>query len=348
MPFRSYRSAPVVELGQVGVRRHRRDALILAVPTVSLLLPGLAVEVADAGGSGELTRIAAAVATFLVFYSGVFALIALTAAVGAGLVATDRLVMSADARIRAQALHRTMSLTGIAALANHIMLEILASRASVLDGFIPFLSARSTLFMGVGTLSSDLFVVIILTGVLRRRFTGGGRPQLWRWLHTTAYAAWPMAVLHGLLAGRSAQPYVDWSYGACLAAVALALTVRYVMLHRGRSSALGGMAGRSPASALLASSALLSPMPVARARQSVVPQAPPRALPPSGPLRALPDPDPGEESEFIMPRPPRWAGAPWSQPEPAETDSDAWAYDGDAPAPDQEARTAPAAPDWER
>jgi hypothetical protein len=40
------------------------------------------------------------------------------------------------------------------------------------------------------------------------------------------YLCWPFAILHGLLAGRTAKPYVDWSYGACVALVALALVFR--------------------------------------------------------------------------------------------------------------------------
>jgi hypothetical protein len=207
------------------------------VPVLSLLLPALAVSIASAGGHSQLTRTAADVARFLLYYSGVFALVALTAAVAAGLLATDRTVMSPDRRIMAQALHRTTSLIGVAALANHIMLEILANRAKVIDGFIPFMSARSTFYMGLGTLASDLFVVIIVTGALRKRFARGAGRLIWRGLHVTSYAAWPMAVLHGLLAGRSAKPYVDWSYGGCFAAVLLALVFRYVIVLRGRSAA---------------------------------------------------------------------------------------------------------------
>ncbi len=227
----------VAEVGHVTRTSRARVALIISVPAVSLVVPALAVGLASDGGTGQLTRISAAIARFLLFYSGVFALVALTAAVVAGLLATDKTVMSPDRRILAQALHRTMSLVGISALANHVMLEILARRASLADGFVPFLAARSTFYMGLGTLASDLFIVIIVTGILRRRFAGRGGRWLWRALHVTAYAAWPMAILHGLLAGRSAKPYVDWSYGGCLAAVGLALTVRYIAAVRGRNPA---------------------------------------------------------------------------------------------------------------
>lgn len=331
MPFRSYRSA-VAELGQVGVSNRKRVVLILSVPALSLLLPALAVEAGAAGGNGELTRIAAAVAQFLLFYSGVFALIALTAAVGAGLLAADRIVLSPDARILAQALHRTMSLIGISALANHIMLEILASRAGIGDGIVPFLAARSTFFMGLGTLSSDAFVLVTVTGVLRRRFASGARPVLWRALHLTAYAAWPLAVLHGLLAGRSAKPYVDWSYGACLAAVALALTARYVLVHRRCTAAAGGP---------LATSAMSLPLPPA-GPPVVLPQAParPPAAPPVArqswpaapapqrrPLRALPSPLDSSWSGSWQ-RPPRWTGAPWTAAEPGAASDNGYPGDG--------------------
>jgi hypothetical protein len=232
-----HRSKRVARLGQARQASRKRAALFLSVPVLSLLLPALAVEIASAGGSGQLTRTAGDLARFLLFYSGVFALIALTAAVAAGLLATDRVVMSPDQRIFAQAAHRTTSLIGISALANHIELEVLANRARLIDGFVPFMAARNTFYMGLGTIASDLFVVIIVTGVLRKRFTKGRRPWVWRAIHVTTYAAWPFAILHGLLAGRHAKPYVDWSYGACLAMVALALAFRYIVLARGRNAA---------------------------------------------------------------------------------------------------------------
>jgi hypothetical protein len=376
MRVRPARSAPVAELGQVTVISRKRVLLIVSVPALSLLLPGLAVEVASSGGAGEFTRATADVARFLLFYSGVFALVALSAAVAAGLLATDRIVLTPERRILAQALHRTCSLIGISALANHIMLEILASRARIVDGFVPFLASRNTVYMGLGTLSSDLFVLVIVTGVLRRRFTSGARRALWRGLHLTAYAAWPMGVLHGLLAGRSAKPYVDWSYGACLTAVAVALTVRYVMLHRGRTVGPAGQPGRTaaplPAPTTLPGATLSGPLPPgalprlsrrdalrpgqpadlaraaarAAAAAAAQPTFPPGRRQPA--RRALPGPAPREPRPDRLPRPPRRPGAPWSGPQPANpADRNAWIADEDAWTPDQDAWTAPPAGGWE-
>jgi DMSO/TMAO reductase YedYZ heme-binding membrane subunit len=176
--------------------------------------------------------ILAAVQRFMLFYSGVLALIALTAAVGAGIVATDRIVMTPGNRVVAQAVHRAVSFGALAFLVTHIVLEILAHRSHVIDAFVPFLANGRRFYIGLGTIASDLVVLLIVTGIARARFAARGRAWTWRVIHATAYLCWPLAIVHGLLAGRHAKPYVDWSYGGCVAAVALALLVRYVATIR--------------------------------------------------------------------------------------------------------------------
>src|SRR6202011_43982 len=127
---------------------------------------------------------------FLLFYSGVFALVALTAAVGAGLLAAGKIALSPGHRVAAQAVHRAVSLVALAALATHIVLEITASKAGPADACVPFLAHGRTFYMGVGTIASDLLVLIIATGIVRRRFAAGRVPWAWRALHVTAYLAW--------------------------------------------------------------------------------------------------------------------------------------------------------------
>src|SRR5215469_18362382 len=193
--------------------RYRLPAFLLSAVIIVTPVLGAAMAAAD---TAEGRIIATAVQRFLLYYSGVFALVALTAAVGAGLLAADKIVLPPGRRVAAQAVHRAISLVALAALATHIVFEIIAHRARVTDAFVPFLTQRRTFYMGVGTIASDLVVLIIATGIVRRRFAGGRAPWAWRVLHVTAYLAWPFAILHGLLGGRPARPYVDWSYGACL------------------------------------------------------------------------------------------------------------------------------------
>jgi DMSO/TMAO reductase YedYZ heme-binding membrane subunit len=167
----------------------------------------------------------------MLFYSGVLALVALTTAVGVGIVATDRIVMTPGHRVIAQAVHRAVSFGALAFLITHIVLEILAHRSHVIDAFVPFLAEGRRFYIGLGTIASDLVVVLIITGIARGRFASR-RPWTWRAIHSVAYLAWPFAIVHGLLAGRRAHPYVDWSYGACVALVALALMIRFVATIR--------------------------------------------------------------------------------------------------------------------
>lgn len=180
--------------------------------------------------------ILASLQRFLLAYSGVFALVALTAAMAAGLASADRLVVSPAGRVTFQAVHRALSLAAVGFLASHVLLEVLAHRSHAIDTLVPFLASGRTLYLGLGTLASDLILLITLTGVARGRFASHWTAT-WRGVHVTAYLAWPLAILHGLLGGRTAKPYVDWSYGACVAAVAVALVVRLVAPRRSPAAA---------------------------------------------------------------------------------------------------------------
>lgn len=208
--------------------RPRRGRWILTAAALAAVCGAAA-----ARGTGTGRAVLAAAQRFALVYSGVFALIALTAAVAAGLVAADRIVMTPAGRVRSQAAHRALSLAAVGFLATHVLMEVLAHRSRLADAVAPFLASGRTLYLGLGTLASDLLLVILATGVARRRFAGW--PVTWRVMHVTAYLAWPLAIWHGLLTGRHAKPYVDWSYGACLAAVALALVIRLVVTTRSRT-----------------------------------------------------------------------------------------------------------------
>jgi predicted ferric reductase len=181
-----------------------------------------------AAGSADTERgrvILAAVQRFLLFYSGVIALIALTAAVGVGLVATDRIIMRPAGRIVAQGMHRAVSFAALAFLVLHIVTETLARRSRVVDAFVPFLARGRTFYLGLGTIAAELIVILVMTGIGRAWFVGRW-PWAWRVIHAAAYLCWLLALVHGLRAGRMAMPYVDWSYGACVAVVGLALVVK--------------------------------------------------------------------------------------------------------------------------
>ncbi|HTU73720.1 MAG TPA: hypothetical protein VMG38_09395 [Trebonia sp.] len=168
----------------------------------------------------------AAVQHFMLFYAGVFALIGLCASVGLGLVATDRMLLGPGHRVFVQSAHRVVSFGALAFLVIHIVTEILAQRVHVVDAFIPFLSPFRTFYIGLGTIASDLILLIVITSIFRKRFTSKANAWKWRAIHYTAYVSFVFGVWHGLLGGRPGKPYVDWSYGFVVAFVALGLGVR--------------------------------------------------------------------------------------------------------------------------
>jgi DMSO/TMAO reductase YedYZ heme-binding membrane subunit len=173
--------------------------------------------------------------------------------------------MKPSARVTAQALHRAMGFGAIAFLVIHITLEIIAGRSQPADAVIPFLDKGKTFYLGLGTVASDMFIVIMMTGIYRARLAANMSPKAWRVIHASAYAAWIFGLLHGLLAGRPAKSFfgfsgfVAWSYGACVVAVAAALMVRLVAKNRAGNelashpvSDSGGTGGWTAAAALTA------------------------------------------------------------------------------------------------
>ncbi len=269
----------------------------------------------------------AATQHFMLFYAGVFALIALCASTGLGLIATDRVFLNAGHRVLAQSAHRAASFGAVTFLIIHIVTEILAQRVHVLDAVVPFLSPFRTFYIGLGTIASDLIILLVITGIMRGRFNAHGRAWRWRAIHYTSYASFVFGVWHGLLAGRPAKPYVDWSYGLLVALVLLALAVRIVSNSLRPKENLSGppvpMSGDS-ASAPMRAAAMFAQLGASRANtggqprlmvssvQESVLSAPVSGGYPGAPMLTAPLPagtgelayEPGYEG------PPRYLGAP--------------------------------------
>ncbi|MFG1703602.1 ferric reductase-like transmembrane domain-containing protein [Nonomuraea sp. M3C6] len=166
--------------------------------------------------------------SFLEFYAGVFALVLLTATVALGLLTTERVFLSPANRVRAQLAHKATALIGLAYLVTHITLMISLGHVPLGAAVVPV----AGLYVGLGALAFDLMVVAVATGMLRGHFAVRSRPWMWRILHSAAYVAWPVAITHGLTAGRPPAGWVAWSYVVCLAAVGSALIVRVLATLR--------------------------------------------------------------------------------------------------------------------
>ena len=167
--------------------------------------------------------VSASLAEALEACSGELALSALTVAVVLGVAATERHFLPPGTRVTAQIAHRAVALTAVGFLLVHILLETVSARAALLAAVLPFTDARGRLYLGLGTIASDLVIAIMATGLARMRYARSRHPQLWRAVHRSIYVAWPLAILHGMLM-RGGPVWAAWTYGVCAALVAVALT----------------------------------------------------------------------------------------------------------------------------
>ncbi len=231
-------------------------------------ISGIVVIVAFLALTGTGHVIDAATQHFMLFYAGVFALIALCASVGLGLIATDRMFLSAGRRVFVQSAHRAASFGAVTFLIIHIVTEILAQRVHVLDAVIPFLSPFRTFYIGLGTIASDLIILLVITGIMRGRFNANGKAWRWRAIHYVSYLSFVFGVWHGLLGGRPGKPYVDWSYGFIVAFVAIGLAVRILsnsLRPKEKLSAPPVPAAAASASAPMRAAAMFAQLSAARA-----------------------------------------------------------------------------------
>ena len=99
------------------------------------------------------------------------------------------------------------------------------ARVGVLDLVVPFHAAYGTFAIGLGALAVDLLIVVTVTALLRRRI----KPDLWKWLHRLAYAAFALIFFHAVLSGTDfSDPVVSaisWAVAAALLALGLARAV---------------------------------------------------------------------------------------------------------------------------
>ncbi|SDS14623.1 translation initiation factor III [Actinoplanes derwentensis] len=170
---------------------------------------------------------------YLSYYMGVIALVSLSITIMIGLVATDRLVLSIRQRVLLQSAHRTTGVIAVSGLFVHVWAKFSEGLIGIVDIFIPFLVDGREGWVGMGTISGWVMVLVMWSGLARAKFIGRGKPWMWRGIHSISYLIWPIALLHGLGAGRPAATWVIVSYVVCVLGVLVGLAVRLsVSLNR--------------------------------------------------------------------------------------------------------------------
>jgi predicted ferric reductase len=171
--------------------------------------------------------------------AGAVTLILLTAVVVLGVLSALRVQSESWPRFLTTGLHRNLALLTLVFLSLHIVTAVVDPYTNLgwAAALIPFSSSYRTLWLGLGVISFELLVAIVVTSLVRVMLG----PRLWRAIHWLTYAAWPIGVVHGL--GTGTDTWSAWMLAitaACVAAVGMAVALR---LNAGSTDPLAAARG---------------------------------------------------------------------------------------------------------
>ena len=172
--------------------------------------------------------------------TGVVLLVLLTASVVLGVLASSGRAGGRVPQFVRQDLHRNVSLLSVALLVGHVASAILDTFVDIRwwDAFVPVNGGYLPVWLGLGALSLDLLVLVVLTSLVRARLAY----RSWWVVHLLSYAAWALGVAHGIGIGTDETSDVTWGLPltlACIGTVVLVVGVRVgqgIRAVRGRTS----------------------------------------------------------------------------------------------------------------
>jgi DMSO/TMAO reductase YedYZ heme-binding membrane subunit len=163
--------------------------------------------------------------------TGVVSLLLLTGVVLLGVLVNRQGRLPGLPRFVVTGLHRNLSLLGVAFVAIHVLTAVLDPYVTIriVAIVVPFTSSYEPLWLGLGAISLDLVLALILTSLARARMSR----RLWRSLHWLSYAAWVSAMVHSVFSSTDLRSGVLlYMTIACALAVIAALIWR--VTHAGR------------------------------------------------------------------------------------------------------------------
>jgi sulfoxide reductase heme-binding subunit YedZ len=184
---------------------------------------------------------------YLTRSSGLVALVLLTVSVAIGVVTTGRWQAPAWPRFVTQAVHRNASLLAVAFLAAHVVTAVVDGYVPIrwIDAVVPLGSAYRPIWLGLGAIAFDLLIAVTVTSLVRRRL--GYRA--WRFVHLAAWAAWPVAVVHGL--GTGSDTRTGWAQSVYIACALVTLVAFWCRLAIGWPAGAGKRVAAGVASLIL-------------------------------------------------------------------------------------------------
>jgi sulfoxide reductase heme-binding subunit YedZ len=163
--------------------------------------------------------------------TGVVSLLLLTAVMMLGILVNRQGRLPGLPRFAVTNLHRNLSLMAVMFVVIHVVTAVIDGYVSVplISGVIPFTSGYEGFWLGLGAISLDLMLALIVTSLVRGHLSH----RLWKAVHWAAYACWPVAFAHSLGSSTDMQrgPLLGLAV-LCAAALAAALIWRLVLMAR--------------------------------------------------------------------------------------------------------------------
>ncbi len=154
--------------------------------------------------------------------TGVIALVLLTAVVLLGVLTVRHGRLPGLPGFAGLGLHRYLSLLAVTFIGVHVATAIADGYVSIAPAaaVVPFVSGYQPFWLGLGAVSADLMLAVIVTSLLRRHI--GRRP--WRAVHWLAYLCWPVALAHSIGSGSDLRsgPLLGLAVGCAAATTAAA------------------------------------------------------------------------------------------------------------------------------
>ncbi len=173
--------------------------------------------------------------------TGITALLMLTVSLVLGIAGRSGRSVLGLPRFGVVAVHQFAALSASLLIAVHVTTLVIDPYAQLdlVDLVVPFGGSYEWFWVGLGTLTLDMLIVLVLTSILRHQIGQKG----FRAVHWISYALWPVALAHGLGSGSDSGQV--WMIAvaviailAVLAAVALRVRTDFTEFHRTRNVAL--------------------------------------------------------------------------------------------------------------
>jgi sulfoxide reductase heme-binding subunit YedZ len=163
--------------------------------------------------------------------TGVVALLLLTGVMVLGMLVNRQGRLPGLPKFAVTGLHRNLSLLSVVFVFLHVVTAVADSYVNIplLSVVVPFDSPYERFWLGLGAVSLDLMVALIVTSLLRRHLSR----RAWRVVHLLSYLSWPVAWAHSFFASGDLQHGVLFVIALlCAIAVVVALVWRLAAAAR--------------------------------------------------------------------------------------------------------------------